>query len=274
MKEIRAERKARKAELRQARRHAKEARDVKELPQTGAEATIYATPADVTGDSFRTVAPASGGDLVVTSIVREWHQHAPESLPQIHDAIDSWGRAQRIDPVKVQERVDKITRKVAHREVVVQETVTEWVEKPVTPPARTERHAEPVKADKRKPRILGFFGPRGTKKAVDQVTAERAEAAKPGEPGYQPQCQALTADGAQCLNSSRGVSKYCASHKGYQPPTAKGIAKRVEGEAWDPRDKVSDVQTVKAARTKPKVRKAKDTPLSQRKAPKKAARKR
>ena len=43
---------------------------------------------------------------------------------------------------------------------------------------------------------------------------------------YQPQCAALTEDGQQCRNSARGVSRYCASHKGYQPPTAKGLAQR------------------------------------------------
>ena len=39
--------------------------------------------------------------------------------------------------------------------------------------------------------------------------------------GYRPQCTALTSDGSQCRNSARGGSKYCGSHKGYQPPGAK-----------------------------------------------------
>lgn len=48
------------------------------------------------------------------------------------------------------------------------------------------------------------------------------------EDEYRPQCAALTADGAQCRNSARHDSKYCASHKGYQPPTAKGIVMRAD----------------------------------------------
>ncbi len=44
---------------------------------------------------------------------------------------------------------------------------------------------------------------------------------------YQAQCAALTEDGAQCRNSSRIGSKYCASHFGYQPKVIpKAEAKR------------------------------------------------
>lgn len=85
------------------------------------------------------------------------------------------------------------------------------------------------------------------------------------EPGLQAQCAALTHDGAQCRNSSRIGSKYCASHFGYQPPTQKGIAKRVEGDSWSPRDKVSDKDTVKGTDTKPRVKRAPDTKVSVRK---------
>ncbi len=46
------------------------------------------------------------------------------------------------------------------------------------------------------------------------------------EKTYRPQCAALTEDDAQCQNSARTGSKYCASHKGYQPPTAKGFVLR------------------------------------------------
>ena len=100
-------------------------------------------------------------------------------------------------------------------------------------------------------------------------TASRT--ASPGEPGYQPQCAALTEDGSQCRNSARGTSRYCSSHKGYQPPTAKGLAKRIEGGDWSDEDKKTDRQSVGAADTKPVVRKAKDTTLKVRKAAKKAA---
>jgi hypothetical protein len=127
-----------------------------------------------------------------------------------------------------------------------------------------------VKSEKRKPRILGFFGPKSSKKRVDAATeAHAAQAAVAAAKDLEPQCVALTEDGAQCRNSSRHGSKYCASHKGYQPPTAKGIAQRVEGDAWDPRDDRTDQQTVKAADTRPRVRKAKNTKLAVRKSSKK-----
>lgn len=83
--------------------------------------------------------------------------------------------------------------------------------------------------------------------------------------GYQPQCAALTADGKQCRNSSRGTSKSCASHKGYQPPAGKGLAKRIEGKSWSATDKLSDRTSRKQADTKPTVRRAKDTVLAVRK---------
>jgi hypothetical protein len=79
---------------------------------------------------------------------------------------------------------------------------------------------------------------------------------------YKPQCAALTGDGAQCRNSSRGSSKYCASHKGYQPPALKGLAQRVEGKSWSATDKRTDRQSRELADTRPAVRKAADTPLA------------
>ncbi|HLF16759.1 MAG TPA: hypothetical protein VI796_04930 [Candidatus Thermoplasmatota archaeon] len=45
---------------------------------------------------------------------------------------------------------------------------------------------------------------------------------------YRPQCAALTEDGEQCRSSARSDSRYCISHKGYQPPTAKGIVMRAD----------------------------------------------
>lgn len=79
---------------------------------------------------------------------------------------------------------------------------------------------------------------------------------------YKPQCAALTADGKQCRNSARGASKYCASHKGYQPPALKGLAQRVEGESWSPADKRTDRQSKREADTRPAVARAKDTALA------------
>lgn len=79
---------------------------------------------------------------------------------------------------------------------------------------------------------------------------------------YQPQCAALTADGKQCRNSARGTSKYCASHKGYQPPSLKGLAQRVEGDEWQAADDVSDAETRGVADTRPSVGGARDTRLA------------
>lgn len=103
------------------------------------------------------------------------------------------------------------------------------------------------------------------------ATAAARETAPAGaHSDYKPQCAALTEDGQQCRNSARGVSRYCASHKGYQPPTAKGLAQRIEGESWDADDKRTDRKSVASADTRPVVRKADDTHLKVRKAPKKA----
>lgn len=79
------------------------------------------------------------------------------------------------------------------------------------------------------------------------------------EHAYRPQCSAVTADGAQCRNSARQGSKYCAPHFGYQPPTTTGLAKRIEGEDWSDDDDQTDAGTVRDADTKARVKKAKDT---------------
>ncbi|MGB0653543.1 MAG: hypothetical protein ACPGQL_10125 [Thermoplasmatota archaeon] len=69
-------------------------------------------------------------------------------------------------------------------------------------------------------------------KTPDAKASQKAKA-------YRPQCQGLTPAGAQCRNSARSGSKYCASHKGYRPPAA-----AVAAEAKD---------------TLPRVKKAEDT---------------
>lgn len=219
----------------------------------------------------------------VVAVVREWKPEHDESLTKIHAAIDSWGRRPDQPPQRdyadVEAAVDRITKRVKTRKVTVSETVTEYVDEEEAPApvehgeGPGEQAGEARSSGKRKPKILGWFGPKGQKKKVDEALAERAERNADDAGDLQPQCMALTEDGAQCRNSARGDSKYCSSHKGYQPPTAKGIAQRVEGEAWDPSDKVTDHATVRGANTKPKVRKAKDTKVAVRKAPKKAGRK-
>ena len=103
------------------------------------------------------------------------------------------------------------------------------------------------------------FLKKGTGPDGENLTPAAAEA------GYRPQCSALTVDGAQCRNSAREASKYCGSHFGYQPKTLKGSAKRIEGEDWDPKDKLTDSASVRKADTKAAVRGAKDTKPSVRK---------
>lgn len=66
---------------------------------------------------------------------------------------------------------------------------------------------------------------KSTAKSTRKAPAKKT-AAKKSAPAkkLQPQCAALTAAGGQCANSARSGSKYCASHKGYQPP-ARGKAR-------------------------------------------------
>jgi hypothetical protein len=82
---------------------------------------------------------------------------------------------------------------------------------------------------------------------------------------YRPQCSALTEEGKQCRNSAREGSKYCAPHFGYQPKTVRGAAQHIEGDDWDPNDKLTDAQSVKKADIKARVPGAKDTKPSIRK---------
>lgn len=82
---------------------------------------------------------------------------------------------------------------------------------------------------------------------------------------YRPQCAAVTADGAQCRNSAREGSKYCAPHFGYQPKTEKGLAKHIEGATWSDEDAQTDAATVAEADIKAAVRGAPDMAPSVRK---------
>jgi hypothetical protein len=171
--------------------------------------------------------------------------------------------------------------------VVVHETVTEWVEGPPgSGPIAVEEDTvqtideggdegwEPNEEDlpsaqvgrlrhanteKRPRRRFSLFGRKGKAEEEKRVPVATPDA------DYQPQCSALTDDGAQCRNSARHGSRYCSSHKGYQPPTAKGLAQRIEGTAWDPDDDLTDRQSVATADTRPRVRKAKDTKVKVRK---------
>lgn len=248
---------------------------------------------------------AEAETVVVTHHVKEWQPTHDTPLPKIHATIDSWGHegsahsgatvsARTLDHEYVEAQVDKITKRVkGTQKVTITETVTEWVEGPMgSGPVAVEedkvpqdaagegwsaKDAEKGKAGKdAKPQAKegrdgkeskGLFGFFGRKRGKD------ADGAGKADKDYQPQCMALTDDGAQCRNSARGDSKYCVSHKGYQPPTAKGLAQRIEGDAWDPDDDVTDHESVRAQDTLPKVAKAKDTKLRTRKPARKGGKK-
>lgn len=68
--------------------------------------------------------------------------------------------------------------------------------------------------------------PAAKKATTKKSPAKKASASKSSASAkkLQPQCAALAASGKQCANSARSGSKYCASHKGYQPP-ARGKAR-------------------------------------------------
>lgn len=230
------------------------------------------------------------GETHTHRIIREWHPQATETLPEIHEAIDSWGRSTLAEPEhrmldysELEHKVDRLTKRVkGQNKVVVQETVTEWVERPAREEEVPFASAEDVMTESPAPersrpkrRFLGFIGrpsPKADKK--DKKKAAKADRADKGkqdrsDPDYRPQCSALTEDGAQCRNSARHGSRYCISHFGYQPPTAKGLAQRIEGDSWDPSDDLTDHQSVGHADTRPAVGKAKDTRLKTRKVAKK-----
>lgn len=250
-------------------------------PGTMAKSAPETQFALVSPDNVASVEPKEDGTLVVHHVVKEWQPTAPESLREIEETIDSWGRTappataprEDLDLSVVQARVDKITRKVkSRRKEVVTETVTEWVEGPVgsgpiavedepAPAVAETRQDQPDPRKTRPKRRFSLF----RKAKADETADPRSKGGK----DYQPQCAALTADGAQCRNSSRDGSRYCISHFGYQPPTTKGLAQRIEGDAWDPGDSLTDRDSVRSVDTRPAVSKARDTRLKVRKAPRK-----
>ncbi len=187
--------------------------------------------------------------------------------------------------------VDRIIKDVdLEEETVVEETVTEVVPETETPedadvvevleskPAK--KASKPHKAAKKaaattrksasKAKASGAKATASVKKAPAKAKAETKKTASTAkkatskaqatpvtpEKDYQPQCEALTADGKQCRNSSRKGSKYCGSHKGYQPKSAskllstrdtaprhakaKDTTPKVVGKAHDEVDKAKD----------------------------------
>src|SRR5688572_22642963 len=102
-------------------------------------AQLIKPAASVAEQSF--VEEQADGTVVVRHHVREWQPQAAETLREIEATIDSWGQrpgaapavaAAPLDLEKVQENVDRLTRRVKdRRKEVVTEVVTEWVEGPV-----------------------------------------------------------------------------------------------------------------------------------------------
>ena len=218
----------------------------------------------------------------VVAVVREWAPHNHDPLKVIHETIDAWGGRQAAaaaatepqapgpDYDQVVAKVERLTRHVKARTVTVTETVIEPVESQATTgngePWDGERASvsiasggkRPSKSKSKRAKRGARAASRGAKPRKTSVKAKakpKATAPTTAAPGYRPQCAALTAD--------------CAPHKGHQPPTTKGLAKRIEGDAWSPTDKVTDRSSVKGADTRPAVRKAKDTKVRVRKVAKK-----
>lgn len=97
------------------------------------------------------------------------------------------------------------------------------VAKPVTP---AKKPAAKPAAKAAKP---------AAKKAPAKAAAKSPAKKAPAKKAYRPQCSAVTKAGDQCKSSARDGSKYCASHKGYQPPakaavkSAKDTVPKVKG---------------------------------------------
>lgn len=140
---------------------------------------------------------------------REWNPSDTTPLADIQGAIDAWDRraatgaspAARAptpprDYAAIQEAVDRLTRRVKTRKVVVHETVTEYVEQEV--PAATAGSPEgvaelaTVAKPAEEPKKLGFFARRKAAKA--KAAAEPAPAAEPAVPATPAKAAAATDD--------------------------------------------------------------------------------
>ncbi len=105
-------------------------------------------------------------------------------------------------------------------EAPVAETVTDVAKEPAAAPVTK---TEPGKvAAKPAAKKASTAKKPAAKKPAKKAAAKPA--AKKADKKLQPQCAAVTAAGDQCKRSSRDGSKYCGSHKGYQPKTAAKIA--------------------------------------------------
>lgn len=112
----------------------------------------------------------------VVGVVREWNPQHDTSLTSIHAQIDAWGRRHGERPVRdyteVEAAVDKLTKRVKTRKVVVHETVTEYVpaEDGEAPAPAPETQASPAEAPKRK----GFSWFRRKPKQAEEPTVAAA----------------------------------------------------------------------------------------------------
>lgn len=113
----------------------------------------------------------------VVGVVREWNPQHDTSLTSIHAQIDAWGRRQGERPVRdhaeVEAAVDKLTKRVKTRKVVVHETVTEYVpaeESEAPAPGSNEQASRPTEGEAPKKKGFSWF----------------RRKAKQGEPAAQP----------------------------------------------------------------------------------------
>lgn len=222
-------------------------------------------------------------DLELVKVTQVDHVHLPETdiLPPIPPApvrtTPSVARAAPPRPAALQARPVERVRRVAKRP-----------RRRYTGPFRYKGytlHTKAVRLNGGGSRSIFFFAkkrpksgkpsrkPRGYHVGVNQRTGlpflvrgkgRDGEDLTPAKrkPGYRPQCSALTDDGKQCRNSARRGSKYCGPHAGYQPPTTRGLAKRIEGSRWSATDKRTDRSSVRGADTRARVKRAPDTVVS------------
>ena len=126
-------------------------------------------------------------------VVREWQPTHDDSLARIQGTIDSWGRAPgepappSRDYAAIEAAVDRLTKRVKTRKVVVKQTVTEYIDEevPVEEAAAVEEAPAPLAsmAPAEEPKKAGFFARRKAAKQEARLAKEPefrvVEAAKP-----------------------------------------------------------------------------------------------
>ena len=175
---------------------------------------------------------------------REWNPSRTTPLADIQGTIDAWSRGAGATPATratapprdyaaIQEAVDRITRRVKTRKVVVHETVTEYVEQEVpaeaaeaTPAGSPEGVAELATVAKpaEEPERLGFFARRKAAKQAKDGPAAEAPAGAASTPVVEaaPRRAVTVADDAW----DPGTAKAIEAPKALQSKAAKRTAGR------------------------------------------------